>query len=349
MPILIRRRAGWMVALGLALLLAACGSEGSGRGSAPAASSEAVGGQGETAPSAGIPSAQEGNAESAPSAGIPGAQGEDAESAPSAGIPGAQEGDAESIPSAGIPEAQEGDAESAPSAGIPEAQEGKASEGEGQDMSASDPVSVERRGELPEGFVYLDELIPDALFEIRYASDYNFVGAIIDGYKAPLAIMTEEAAQALKKVNEELKQSGYVLLVYDAYRPTKAVDHFKRWAQDVSDTSMKDVFYPNVDKSQVFKLGYVASKSGHSRGSTVDLTIADAATGIPADMGSPYDFFGDVSGHGTKEITPEQTANRELLKNAMVKRGFKPYNKEWWHYTLKDEPHPKKYFDFDVE
>jgi D-alanyl-D-alanine dipeptidase len=300
MPIRIRRRAGWMAALGLALLLAACGSAGSGGGSASSAS-QALGGQGETAPSAGIPDAQEG----------------DAESAPSAGIPGAQEGDAD--------------------------------DGAGQGIPSSDPVSVERRGELPKGFVYLDELIPDALFEIRYASDYNFVGAVIDGYKAPLAIMTEEAAQALKKVNEELKQSGYVLLVYDAYRPTKAVDHFKRWAQDMSDTSMKDAFYPNVDKSQVFKLGYVASKSGHSRGSTVDLTIADAATGIPADMGSPYDFFGDVSGHGTKEITPEQTANRELLKNAMVKHGFKPYNKEWWHYTLKDEPHPKKYFDFDVE
>ncbi len=220
---------------------------------------------------------------------------------------------------------------------------------ESQQQPSPTPVSSPARGALPDGFVYLDEYIPDALFEIRYASDYNFVGAVVDGYKAPVAIATEEAAQALLGANEELKQSGYALLIYDAYRPTKAVAHFIRWAADVEDTAMKDVFYPDVDKSQVFKLGYVASKSGHSRGSTIDLTVADADTGVPLDMGGPYDFFGDISSHGTKKISAEQTANRELLKNAMVRHGFKPYNKEWWHYTLKDEPYPKKYFDFDVE
>ncbi len=221
---------------------------------------------------------------------------------------------------------------------------------ESQQQPSPTPVSSPARGALPDGFVYLDEYIPDALFEIRYASDYNFVGAVVDGYKAPVAIATEEAAQALLGANEELKQSGYALLIYDAYRPTKAVAHFIRWAADVEDTAMKDVFYPDVDKSQVFKLGYVASKSGHSRGSTIDLTVADADTGVPLDMGGPYDFFGDISSHGTKKISAEQTANRELLKNAMVRHGFKLYNKEWWHYTtLKDEPYPKKYFDFDVE
>ncbi|MFC4601231.1 M15 family metallopeptidase [Cohnella hongkongensis] len=212
-----------------------------------------------------------------------------------------------------------------------------------------EPVSVPKRGELPEGFVYLDERIPDALYDIRYAGENNFVGTTIDGYKAPLAIMTEEAAEALNRVNEEVKRSGYVLLIYDAYRPQKAVDHFIRWAADPADTAMKDDFYPKVDKSQLFKLGYIASKSGHSRGSTVDLTLADIETGVPADMGSPFDFFGDISSHGTKNITAEQTANRERLKKAMVMHGFKPYNKEWWHYSLKGEPYPGDYFDFDVE
>ncbi|QMV39964.1 M15 family metallopeptidase [Cohnella cholangitidis] len=210
-----------------------------------------------------------------------------------------------------------------------------------------DPVVKQRK--LPKGFVYLDEEVPDAKFEIRYYSDYNFVGERIDGYKAPVPIISSKAAIALKEVNDELRRKGYVLLVYDAYRPQKAVNHFIRWAKDAKDTKMKKEFYPAVDKTKVFKLGYVASKSGHSRGSTVDLTLVYEKTGKPVDMGSPYDFFGDISGHGTKLITEKQTANRNVLKNAMVKHGFKPYDKEWWHYTLKAEPFPKKYFDFDVE
>ncbi|RKP58323.1 peptidase M15 [Cohnella endophytica] len=207
---------------------------------------------------------------------------------------------------------------------------------------------IANRVKLPESFVYVDEVVPEVQLEIRYASAYNFVGVPIDGYNAPIAILTSQAATALKAVNDELEKQGYVLLIYDAYRPQKAVDQFIRWSKDAKDTKMKKVFYPAIDKTKVFKLGYVASKSGHSRGSTVDLTIAVKKTGNPVDMGSPYDFFGDISSHGTKLITAKQTANRNILKNAMVKHGFDPYSKEWWHYTLAKEPYPTRYFDFDI-
>ncbi|TVX95338.1 peptidase M15 [Cohnella terricola] len=208
---------------------------------------------------------------------------------------------------------------------------------------------IEKKRNLPEGFVYVDEAIPKALFEIRYYSDYNFVGERIAGYNAPVPILTAQAAEALRKASEELDEQGYAFLIYDGYRPKKAVSHFTAWAKDARDTKMKNEFYPDVDKTKVFKLGYVASRSGHSRGSTVDLTIVHRKTGDPVDMGSPFDFFGEISSHGTKQITAEQTDNRNILKNVMVKYGFKPYNKEWWHYTLKNEPYPDIYFDFDVE
>ncbi|RXZ79554.1 peptidase M15 [Paenibacillaceae bacterium] len=217
--------------------------------------------------------------------------------------------------------------------------------------SSSDPESEEpsRKNDLPDGFVYLDEIMPSAHFELRYYSDYNFIGQRIDGYNAPIAIFSEVAATALQAVQEELNKSGYSLKIYDAYRPQKAVEQFIVWAKDVEDTKMKQSFYPEVDKTKVFKLGYVASRSGHSRGSTVDLTMVDAASGEEIDMGSPYDFFGDISSHGTKQITAAQTANRNLLKQTMEKHGFKAYSKEWWHYTLKQEPFPDTYYDFDVE
>ena len=215
-----------------------------------------------------------------------------------------------------------------------------------EDGDAMAPV---KQRNLPQGFVYLDEEIPGALFDLRYYTEDNFVGAKIDGYAAPVPIASAAAAKALKAVQEDLEPQGLVLLIYDAYRPRKAVEHFKRWAKDPEDDAMKAEYYPEVDKANVFKLGFVASKSGHSRGSTIDLTLADAGTGLALDMGSPFDFFGDVSSHGAQGITAEQSANRNLLKNAMVKRGFKPYNKEWWHYTLKEEPFPAKYFDFDIE
>jgi len=205
------------------------------------------------------------------------------------------------------------------------------------------------QNQLPEGFVYVTDVIPTAILEIRYCSEDNFVGTVIDGYHAPKAILTEEAAQALKKAADILYEKGYYIKIFDAYRPQRAVDHFTRWAQDLDDTKMKEKYYPNLDKSVLFKQGYIAERSGHSRGSTVDLTLVDISTGEELDMGSGFDFFGEISNHGTDLITKEQEKNRNILRDAMVAAGFEPYSAEWWHYTLKDEPYPDKYFDFPVQ
>lgn len=210
-------------------------------------------------------------------------------------------------------------------------------------------MQLEKKNQLPQGFVYLDEVIPTAQYEIRYFGDNNFVGKRIDGYKAPLAIFSRTAATALKKVSEDLESKGYILKIYDAYRPQTAVNHFVSWSGINSDIKMKQQYYPRLDKRNLFKLGFIAKKSGHSRGSTVDLTIVNKETGAEVDMGSPYDFFGDVSYYDTSLINKTQKANRAILNNAMVKQGFKPYSKEWWHFTLIKEPYPKQYFNFNVE
>lgn len=210
-------------------------------------------------------------------------------------------------------------------------------------------LKMEKKHQLPQGFVYLDEVIPSAHFEIRYYGDNNFVGKRIDGYKAPLAIFSRTAATALQAVSEDLESKGYLLKIYDAYRPQTAVNHFVRWSQHAADIKMKQQYYPLLDKRNLFKLGFIAKKSGHSRGSTVDLTIVHKDTGAEVDMGSPFDFFGDISYYDTSLINKTQKANRAILKEAMVKQGFKPYSKEWWHFTLIKEPFPKQYFDFTVE
>ncbi|WP_217904422.1 M15 family metallopeptidase [Paenibacillus odorifer] len=210
-------------------------------------------------------------------------------------------------------------------------------------------MQLEKKNSLPQGFVYLDEVIPTAQFEIRYYGDNNFVGKRIDGYKAPLAIFSQTAATALKAVSEDLAKKGYILKIYDAYRPQTAVNHFVRWSQNSADTKMKQQYYPLLDKRNLFKLGFIAKKSGHSRGSTIDLTIVNKETDVDVDMGSPFDFFGDISFYDTSLITKTQKANRAILKEVMVKQGFKPYSKEWWHFTLIKEPFPKQYFDFKVE
>ena len=201
---------------------------------------------------------------------------------------------------------------------------------------------------LPEGFVLVGEAIPDALLDIRYYTTYNFVGARIDGYEAPVAVLTREAADALKLVSDDMKQQGFRLVIYDAYRPQRAVDHFARWAEDIADTRMKAVFYPDVDKADLFEKGFIARRSGHSRGSTVDLTLLDEATGKLLDMGGPFDFFGELSHPDYAGVTAQQHENRMLLQSAMRKRGFKPLSTEWWHFTLVDEPYPKTFFDFPV-
>jgi D-alanyl-D-alanine dipeptidase len=208
---------------------------------------------------------------------------------------------------------------------------------------------IEKKNTLPKGFVYLDDIIPTAQYDIRYYGEHNFVGKQIDGYKAPLAIMTLKAATALKKVSDGLEKKGYILVIYDAYRPQKASDHFVKWAKDAKDIKMKKEFYPSLDKPDLFKLGFISSKGAHTRGSTLDLSIAVKKTGKEVDMGSAFDFFEDISHHGTKLITKQQTSNRNILKAAMVKNGFKLYSEEWWHYTLIKEPYPTKYFNFDVE
>jgi len=202
---------------------------------------------------------------------------------------------------------------------------------------------------LPEGFAYVTDVIATAELEVRYYGDNNFIGRKIDGYEAPTAILTEEAAAALKIAADLLEEQGYYIKVFDAYRPQQAVDHFVNWAKDLADQQMKALFYPDVDKSRLFELGYIAEKSGHSRGSTVDLTLVEIATGKEVDMGSGFDFFGTISHHGTELITPEQEANRNILRDAMVAAGFAIYPEEWWHYTLKDEPYPDQYFDFPVD
>jgi D-alanyl-D-alanine dipeptidase len=202
---------------------------------------------------------------------------------------------------------------------------------------------------LPDGFVNITDVIPTAQLEIRYFSNDNFVGAVIDGYEAPKAILTIEAAQALKKAADVLYEQGYYIKIFDAYRPQSAVNYFIRWAKDLDDTKMKEKYYPQLDKSVLFELGYVAEKSGHSRGSTVDLTLVKISSGEELDMGSGFDFFGKISNHGTDLITEEQEKNRNILRDAMVGAGFEVYPEEWWHYKLKDEPYPDTYFDFPVK
>jgi len=197
-------------------------------------------------------------------------------------------------------------------------------------------------------FLELKKEIPSIELDIRYYGSNNFIGKPIDGYLAPKAILSKEATLALKKVQKELKTFSLGLKIFDAYRPQKAVDHFVRWGKDLTDIKMKEVFYPNVEKKNLFKEGYIAKHSGHSRGSTVDLTIIDLNSKTELDMGSSFDLFGKLSWVSYKNITSQQRANRMLLHTIMLKHGFKSYAQEWWHFSLKNEPY-KEYFDFNVE
>lgn len=199
----------------------------------------------------------------------------------------------------------------------------------------------------PDGFVSVSEVIPDVLLDVRYYSTYNFVGERVDGYEAPLVLLTKEAADALALVNADMRRKGLRLVLYDGYRPQRAVDHFVRWAES-ADESMRAFFYPDVEKRDLFVRGFIARRSGHSRGSTVDLTLLDERTGKLLDMGGPFDFFGELSHPDCPGVTPAQHANRMLLRQAMLDHGFKPLSTEWWHFTLKDEPYPDTYFDFPV-
>ena len=198
------------------------------------------------------------------------------------------------------------------------------------------------------GFVLLSDFVPQIIQEIRYFSTFNFVGDRIDGYEEPCAILTKDAARALKSVSNEMIVRGYRLKIFDAYRPVRAVKHFILWGIEDEDIRMKPYFYPEIEKQDTFALGYIAKQSSHSRGSAIDLTLLDMAAGKEVDMGSPFDMFSQRSHPDYRGITDEQYDNRMILQSVMVRNGFVPYECEWWHFLLKDEPFPDTYFDFPV-
>ena len=200
----------------------------------------------------------------------------------------------------------------------------------------------------PSGFVVLADYVPGIIQEIRYYSTYNFIGDRIDGYEEPCALSTIEMARALKSAANELNVKGCRMKIFDTYRPARAVKHFVLWGIEDQDIRMKPYFYPELVKQELFQKGYIASKSTHSRGSTVDLTLLDMRTGKELDMGSPFDLFSELSHPDSRAVTEEQYQNRMLLQKTMVRNGFKPIDCEWWHFTLEDEPFPDTYFDFPV-
>lgn len=198
------------------------------------------------------------------------------------------------------------------------------------------------------GFVLLSDYVPQIIQEIRYYSTYNFIGERIDGYEEPCAVLTKEAARALKTVANEMIVQGYRLKVFDAYRPVCAVTQFILWGIEDQDIRMKPYFYPDLEKQDLFGKGYIAKRSGHSRGSAVDLTLFDMRSGKEVDMGSPFDLFSEVSHPDYRGVTQEQYENRMLLRKAMLRGGFAPIDCEWWHFALVDEPYPDTYFTFPV-
>ncbi len=200
----------------------------------------------------------------------------------------------------------------------------------------------------PSGFVLLADAVPHIVQEIRYYSTYNFIGERIDGYEEPCALLTKEAARALKAVSNEMFVQGYRLKVFDAYRPACAVRYFVLWGIEDQDIRMKPYFYPDLEKQELFSKGYIASQSSHSRGSAVDLTLLDMKTGKELDMGSPFDMFSGISHPDYRGISEEQFENRMILQKAMLRGGFRPIDCEWWHFSLKNEPYPDTYFEFPV-
>ena len=197
-------------------------------------------------------------------------------------------------------------------------------------------------------FVIVNDVIPDVLLELRYFTSFNFVGARIDGYEEPVALLTKEAAEGLKKASERFKERDLIIKIWDSYRPKSAVDHFVRWSKDFNDYKMKDYFFPDLTKEEVFAQGFVATKSGHSRGSTLDMTLVYKKNGTELDFGTGFDFFGNRSNTNSTLVTEEQHLNRIYLKEVMEESGFENLPEEWWHYTLKNEPFPNTYFNFPV-
>lgn len=205
-------------------------------------------------------------------------------------------------------------------------------------------------GTIPSRFIDLKKTVPNLVVDLRYFDKDNFIGQRIDGYEAPVCYASTSAAESLKAVQSELLSFGLGLKVFDAYRPQRAVNHFVRWAKDLNDMKMKmkEYYYPNVEKSDLFEKGYIAAHSGHSRGSTVDVTLIDLETGKELDMGSGFDFFSPISWPTSLAVTVQQRANRLLLRSIMLHHGFRPLQEEWWHFTLENEPYPTTYFDFPI-
>lgn len=223
---------------------------------------------------------------------------------------------------------------------------------------------------LPPGFVYLHDYVENFEFSLRYFGEDNFVGAKIDGYEREVVIVTKETAIALSKVQLQVNSDGFNLVVYDSYRPQRAVNHFIRWTEDETDQKTKSWFYPNIEKSKIFELGYLSKRSGHSRGSTIDLSLIEQNKNLhkiaahsrklldnseitflddgSLDMGSSFDLLDSASHYENNLISDKHKARRNYLKDTMVKHGFKPYSKEWWHFTLENEPFPDTFFDFPV-
>jgi zinc D-Ala-D-Ala dipeptidase len=202
---------------------------------------------------------------------------------------------------------------------------------------------------LPEGFVHLSESVPLAREEARYATADNFVGRSVDGYRCARVVLSRPAAEALAGVARELAPFGLGIKVFDGYRPQAAVDDFVRWAADLGNQGTKPRYYPGVAKEHLFRDGYIAAKSGHSRGSTVDLTLVNLADGAELSMGTPFDFFGPESWPDHPGIPAAERAHRLLLRQVMTRHGFRPLKEEWWHFTLENEPYPDRYFNFPVE
>ena len=201
---------------------------------------------------------------------------------------------------------------------------------------------------LKEGFVYLKDIDNSIIVDLNYYSSKNFTGQIVDGYHLNTAILTKESALALSNAQDDFNKLGYSLILYDAYRPQRAVDFFVQWSKKINDTINKRIYYPNIKKSELFKLGYIAYKSGHSRGSTVDVSLVEISTNNELDMGTIYDYFGVKSHTFSDDITKKQKFNRLILYEIMSNNGFKNYEKEWWHYTLKNEPF-QNYFNFPIK
>ena len=202
--------------------------------------------------------------------------------------------------------------------------------------------------DLPEGFIKLNDIDSTIIVDLKYNTKSNFTGKIVRGYKSNTAILSNEASIALINAQNDFKKLGYSLIVFDAYRPQSAVDFFFEWSKDLNDTINKNSYYPNINKSQLFAQGYIAKKSGHSRGSTVDVSLVDLSTMKQIDMGSIYDYFGIQSSTFYPNISDSQKNNRMILYNIMINNGFKNYSKEWWHFTLENEPF-QEYFDFLVD